>query len=62
MLKAIFSFIKKIIFSAFLLYGFNLIAAPIGLIIPINVITVLLLSILGIPALFSLIVILLLVF
>lgn len=62
MLKVIFSFIKKIIFSAFLLYGFNLIAAPIGLIIPINVITVLLLSILGIPALFSLIVILLLVF
>ncbi|NLL44332.1 MAG: hypothetical protein GX247_01520 [Mollicutes bacterium] len=62
MLKKIFYFIKKMIFSAFLLYGYNLIASPLGLIIPINIVTVLLLTILGIPALFSLIVILLLVF
>ena len=62
MFKKIFSVFKRIIFSSFLLYGYNLIAAPLGLIVPINVITVLLLTILGIPALFSLIIILLLVF
>jgi hypothetical protein len=62
MVKKIFSFIRKIIFSAFLLYGYNLIAAPLGFIIPINIITVLLLTILGMPALFSLIIILVLVF
>lgn len=62
MLKKIFSIVKKIIISSFVLYGYNLIAAPLGLIIPINIITVSLLTILGMPALFSLIIILLLMF
>lgn len=62
MFKKVFSLIKKIIFSSFILYGYNLIAAPLGLIIPINLITVSLLTLLGMPALFSLIIILLMVF
>ncbi len=62
MIKKIFSFIKKILFSVFLIYGYNLIASPLNLIVPINMITVGLITILGLPAFFSLIVILLIVF
>ena len=62
MLKKIFKLIKKIIVSVFLLYGYNLIASPLGFIIPINFITIILISLLGIPALLSLILVLVLVF
>lgn len=62
MLKKIFVLIKRIIVSAFLLYGYNLIVAPLNLMIPINIITVTLLTIFGIPALLSLIIILVLIF
>ena len=62
MFKIIFKAIKKIVMSVFLLYGYNLIAAPLGFIIPINLITVLLISLLGIPALLSLIFVLIFVF
>lgn len=55
MLKKIFSLIKKIIFSSFLLYGYDLIAVSFGIIIPINITTVAILTILGYPSLFSLI-------
>ena len=49
MLKKIFELIKKIVFSVFIIYGFNLI-------------TVGLITILGMPALFSLILIYFIVF
>jgi len=62
MLKKIFSLFKKIIISAFVLYGYNLIASPINMIIPINVYTVGILTILGLPAIFPLIIILVLIF
>lgn len=62
MLKKIYQFLKKIIFSSFFLYGYNLLASPLNLFIPINVFTVLILSILGIPALFGFIVIKLIIF
>ena len=62
MLKKIFELIKKIVFSVFLIYGFNLIAEPLNLIIPINIITVGLITILGMPALLSLILIYFIVF
>lgn len=57
MLKKVFNTIKKIILSSFLLYGYNLIAVSFGIIIPINMITVGILTILGYPSLFSLILI-----
>lgn len=62
MLKKIFIILKKIVMAVFVLYGYNLLAAPLNFIIPINIITVLLVSLLGIPALLSLILVLVVVF
>lgn len=62
MLHKIYTIIKRIIVSAFALYGYNIIAAPINLIIPINIITISILTILGIPSLLCLIVILVVIF
>jgi len=58
MLKKLLKIIKRIVVSSFLLYGYNLLIQPIGLIVPINVITVGVISILGIPAMLGLIFIL----
>ena len=44
---------KKLIFGFFLLYSFNIISSNFNIIIPINVITILFVSFLGFPALFS---------
>lgn len=62
MFKLILKVIKKIIFSAFLLYGYNLLAAPLNIVIPINFINIGLISILGIPSLFALIFIHIIIF
>ncbi|MBP3461663.1 MAG: pro-sigmaK processing inhibitor BofA family protein [Bacilli bacterium] len=56
-MKNIFKLVKKVIFSSFLLYGYNLLAVSFGTMIPINLVTVFLLVILGYPSLFSLILI-----
>ena len=53
-MKKIFSFVKKLILSSFILYGFNLIASPLNVIVPINIITVLVITLLGMPGLFCL--------
>ena len=60
MFKKLFSFFKRVVFYMFLLYSFNVVVSPIGFNIPINSFTVSCLSILGVPALFGLIVILVL--
>lgn len=57
MLKKCFNFFKRIVVSIFLLYGFNLIVAPLDFMIPLNFVTILSLSILGLPALFSFLII-----
>ena len=62
MIKKMVNILKRIIISAFILYGYNLIVTPINLTIPINLITVGLLTVFGIPALFALIIILIVVF
>lgn len=62
MLKSVFKIIKRVIISSFLLYGYNLLVQPIGIIIPINIFTVGALSILGVPALFCLIFIMVLIY
>ena len=62
MLKGIYSFFKRVIFYVFLLYSFNVFVAPMGFNIPINYFTVLVLSVLGVPALFGLILIIVLMF
>ena len=62
MLKIILKMIKRIVFSSFLLYGYNILIGPLNLIIPINIITVSALSIFGIPALLSFIFVYIFVF
>ena len=54
--------IKKIIFAVIMLYSFNLIAVKFGVIIPINYITILLITMLDIPAVALLLFTLMLVF
>ena len=54
--------IKKIIFGVFLLYGYNLIAVSLGLMIPINIFTVLVVSLFDIPAMFMLVLSLVFIF
>ena len=61
-MKKVWRVLQKIIISTFILYGYNLIVTPINLTIPINLITVGLLTVFGIPALFALIIILIVVF
>ena len=62
MLKVMIKILKRIIISSFLLYGYNLIVQPLGLSIPINIITVGVLTILGVPALLALISIVVLIY
>ena len=54
--------IKKIIFALALLYGFNLISINFGIIIPINYLTVFLITLLDVPAMVLLVFTLIIVF
>lgn len=54
-MKKILSFVKSIVLSSFILYGYNLIAVNFNMIIPINVFTIIFVTLLGTPGLFSLI-------
>lgn len=62
MIKTVIQILKKIVFNSFLLYGYNILVEPLGLIIPINIITIGALSIFGLPALFSFILIYVMIF
>lgn len=62
MLRRIFNIIKKVVFYSFLLYGYNLVASPLGVVIPINFITIGAMTIFGVPALLSFIVMLIVMF
>ncbi len=61
MLDRITNILKKIIVGFLMLYGYNLLV-PSAAIIPINVITVILLTIFGLPGLIFLIIIKLIVY
>lgn len=61
MLNKLFKTFKKLIMSFFMLYGYNVIV-PASAIIPINIITILLITIFSIPAFIFLIVIRLIVY
>lgn len=61
-MKKIYALFKKLVFGIFFLYGFNVLSAPLDLFIPINWITIVLFMIFGIPSIFALIVIKLLLF
>lgn len=55
MIKKIFSLVKKIILSFLLIYAYNKLTLPYDLFIPINIFTVALVTILGIPSIVMLI-------
>lgn len=61
-MKKILCFLRNIVISFFILYGFNVIASNFDIIVPINLITVLLVSVLGLPMLFSLVMFLVLIY
>ena len=46
---------KRIIFSTFLIYGYNMIAVNFQLVVPINAITISLVTFLGAPGLLALV-------
>ena len=62
MIKNLFCVLKKVTWSIILLYSYNVMVMPLNLTIPINLITVSAITLLGIPALISFMVILLIAF
>lgn len=62
MIKKIFTAIKRIVLGGFLLYAYNLMAAPLNLFIPINVFTLGLLAVFGISVIPFLALILIIVY
>lgn len=54
-MKIVRNIIRKIIYSAFLLYGYNLIAVNFNMIVPINVYSMSIVSLLGSFGLISLV-------
>ena len=61
MLKKLYKFLKRIIISGFMLYGYNVLV-PAHAIIPINIITILIMTLLKIPGLLMLIIIKILIY
>jgi len=55
MIKRIANVLKKVVVAFLMLYAFNLLVSSISIYIPINLITVGVISILGIPGLLSLV-------
>ena len=54
-MKKIFDVVKKIILSVIFIYAYNKLTLPLNILIPINVFTVLLVTLCGIPAIIMLI-------
>lgn len=61
MFKKIMKFIKKIIVSMIIIFAYNKISFSLNAIIPINLITIILVSLFGIPAIVMLVVFYLLI-
>lgn len=62
MIKKMINIVKKIVFTCLILYGYNIVMSSLNMAIPINIITVLIISILGLPSLLALILIQILIF
>jgi hypothetical protein len=62
MIKKIIFVIKRVILGGFILYAYNLMAAPLNLLIPINIYTLGLIGIFGISAIPFLALILIIVY
>lgn len=55
MLKKLFNIIRKLVVAVLLIYAYNKLAVPLNIVIPINIITVLLVSLGGIPSIMMLV-------
>ncbi len=55
-MKKIFIVIKKIVVALCMLYTFNLIVGKIGIIIPINIPSIVVVSLLGLPSILGLLI------
>jgi len=55
MLKKVFNIIKRIIVSVLFIYAYNKLALPLDVTIPLNVFTVLLVSLFGVPTILMLV-------
>ena len=55
MIKKIFNIIKKFIVAVLLIYAYNKMTLPLDIFIPMNIFTILLVTLCGIPAIFMLI-------
>lgn len=54
-MKKLYDICKSLIFNIFILYIYNLISVNFNLVIPINIITIIIVSVLGVPGLFAMI-------
>lgn len=61
-MKYIVAVLKRLILGFVILYGYNMIAVNFNMVMPINVVTVALVSFLGFPALFALVLLFVLVY
>ncbi len=56
-MSKIFKLLKKVIIAAFFIYGYNILAQPLNIIVPLNLITIAYVTFFGVPGLISLIII-----
>lgn len=61
-MNKVFNVLKRVLLGLFLLFAYNFFAVEFNLIVPINLITILFVSLFDIPALFSLVFMYVLVF
>lgn len=61
-MKNILSFIKNIVLAPFIIYLYDLVASPLNLIVPINICTIIIVWLLGIPGLVTLLILYLIAF
>lgn len=55
MFRTIFNIIKKVILSVLFIYAYNRLALPLNVVIPINIFTVFLVALCGIPSILMLV-------
>lgn len=60
-MKHIWNVVKKVIIAIFILYGINLLISSLNILIPINIVSIILVSLLGVPGILTLVILFLLV-
>ena len=55
MFEKVFNILKKIILSVLIIYAYNKLAIPLGIFIPLNLFTILLVFLCGIPSILMLV-------